>query len=418
MQFRTLSALRGADATEACMLKSWDVRTGRRLARFGLLGAFSFTACAGHSGTSNNDATGDDSGDDNSGGDTRSGDDETEDAGKNDAGRAHTDAGKSDSGTRSTSTKDSGTPSASKDVGPGKDAAAPSVPKDSGMVASGPSAPLTPHGKNCLQPGNGDYTAPGPYAVAQKDVDLGMIQDGQHTGKFTIYYPNPLETSCLHPIVAWGNGTTVTDSNFTYDFLNSNAASWGMVVASSSEDNTGSGAFHQAGINYLLQENADPNSMFYQKLSTRAGVSGHSQGGFGASLAASHPNVEAAMVEGASFIATQKVAGLTLTGTEDIVPDAASTVDAASGPMFVAVWQGGNHIGTETVLGFLGLDVTADDAANSQKGAQQFQRLYAAWFRCFLADDDVACKLFSGGTPDNCGICKDPGWNTLASKNL
>jgi hypothetical protein len=42
----------------------------------------------------------------------------------------------------------------------------------------------------------------------------------------------------------------------------------------------------------------------------------------------------------------------------------------------------------------------------------------SAWFRCFLADDDVACKLFEGGAPGNCGICKDPGWAMLASKNL
>jgi hypothetical protein len=44
--------------------------------------------------------------------------------------------------------------------------------------------------------------------------------------------------------------------------------------------------------------------------------------------------------------------------------------------------------------------------------------LYSAWFRCFLADDDTACKLFAGPTPDQCGICKDPGWNILANKNL
>ena len=69
-----------------------------------------------------------------------------------------------------------------------------------------------------------------------------------------------MEAACLHPIVAWGNGTGVTDSNFTYDFLNSAAASWGMVVAASSEDNTGSGAFHKAGIDYLLKTQAPDGS--------------------------------------------------------------------------------------------------------------------------------------------------------------
>lgn len=281
-----------------------------------------------------------------------------------------------------------------------------------------PSVPLTPKGKNCLQPGNGNYTNPGPYKVATKDVDLGMIQASQHTGKYTIYYPATLEANCLHPIVAWGNGTGVTDSNFTYDFLNSAAASWGMVVAASSEDNTGSGAFHKAGVDYLLKQNEDMTSPFYHKLSTRAGLGGHSQGGLGAGAGSSHPNVVAVVVEGMTFVGTMKVPGLTLTGTNDIVMGADSTVAQASGPDFVAIWQGGNHVGTETVLGYLGLDTTSNDAMGSQKGAQQFQRLYSAWFRCFLADDDVACKLFTGGAPGNCGICKDPGWAKLVSKNM
>jgi hypothetical protein len=102
----------------------------------------------------------------------------------------------------------------------------------------------------------------------------------------------------------------------------------------------------------------------------------------------------------------------------DLGAGAANAVKQAQGKMFVAVWEGGNHIGTETVLGYLGLDTTSGDAKVSQRGAQQFQRLYAAWFRCFLVDDETACKLFAGATPDNCGICKDPGWNVLANKNL
>ena len=290
--------------------------------------------------------------------------------------------------------------------------AAPSAAAGSGSAAAGspaPSVPRTPHGTTtCLQPGNGNYSAPGPYKVAKKKIDLGMIEPSQATGEFTIYYPDPLEAQCPHPIVAWGNGTGVTDSDFTYDFLNSNAASWGMVVAASAETNSGSGNFHKAGIDYLLKENADPNSMFYNKLSTRAGVSGHSQGGFGANQGAAHPNVEAAVVEGATFVSSAKVAGLTLTGTNDIGEGAADTVTSAGGPMFVAVWEGGDHVSTETVLGF----ITGD------KGSVQFQRLYSAWFRCFLADDGAACALFEGGAPDNCGICKDTGWAKLASANM
>jgi hypothetical protein len=285
-------------------------------------------------------------------------------------------------------------------------------------VGGSPSVPLTPAGPNCLKMGDPNYNFPGPYKVTKTDVDLGMIAPMQDSGKFTIYAPDPLETSCPHPIVAWGNGTGVTDSDFTYDFLNSAVASYGIVVASSAENNTGSGAFHKAGIDYLLKQNMDMTSKFFGKLSSRAGVSGHSQGGIGAGVGSSHPNVVALVVEGMTFTANQKVAGLVLTGTNDIVMNAPATATAATGPDFVAVWMGGNHVGTETVLGYLGLDTTSMDAMGSQAGSKQFQRLMAAWFRCFLAGDQAACKLFQGGTPSGCGICKDPGWATLASKNL
>jgi hypothetical protein len=260
-------------------------------------------------------------------------------------------------------------------------------------------------GENCLQPGSGMYTEPGPYQVGMMDVDLGMIEATQNSGKFTIFYPMPLEADCLHPIVVWGNGTTVMGSG-TYGFFNSNAASWGMVVAASHEDNTGSGNHHRAGIDYLLAQNDDSSSMFYQKLSTRVGVSGHSQGGFGASRAFSHASVETAVIVGATARASDKVSVIVLTGTEDIA--AGATTAGAGGPMFVASWEGGDHVRTQTIAGYIGRD----------PGTLQMQRLYSAWFRCFLADDSTACELFYGGTPDGCGICSDMGWASLSSANM
>jgi pimeloyl-ACP methyl ester carboxylesterase len=280
------------------------------------------------------------------------------------------------------------------------------------MAANGGSAapmvPLTPHADNtCLQPGSGNYTEPGPYKVGMMDVDLGMIESSQHTGKFTIFYPTPLETSCLHPIVAWGNGTTVMGSS-TYAFFNSNAASWGMVVAASQEDNTGSGNFHKAGIDYLLKQNDDMTSMFYKKLSTRAGVAGHSQGGFGATVGSTHPNVEALVSVAGGGNPKKGVATLCLTGTMDMVEmPCTQEYQSAQGPAFLADWMNGDHTTTETIGGYIKKD----------PGTLQMQRLLAGWFRCFLADDQTACALFKGA-PDNCGICKDMGWAKHESRNL
>ena len=265
-------------------------------------------------------------------------------------------------------------------------------------------------GKGCLNPGSGDYSKPGPYKVAQEVVDLGMnIVSGETTGKFTIFYPQPFEANCPHPIAVWGNGTGVNgDSLDAYSFYHTQAASWGIVDMAAHDPNTGSGAYHKAGIAYLLKENADPMSKYYQKLSTKVGVSGHSQGGLGAALGASDPNVKAFIAIGAAGQAIPKYGFLCLSGTMDIAPTACkAAVAAATGPAIATIWDGGDHVTTETLAGFV----------TGNAGTLQMMRLYAAFYRCWLADDQNACALFNGA-PSNCGMCKDKGWAEIDAKNL
>jgi hypothetical protein len=267
------------------------------------------------------------------------------------------------------------------------------------------------HGdKTCLKAGTGDYAKKGPYAIKREVVDLGMgIATNQATGQFTIFSPEPLEASCPHPIVAWGNGTGVTGADI-YAFFNENAASWGVVVIAAHDSNTGSGGYHTKGLDYLLAENKKAGSRYNGKLSPRAGVSGHSQGGAGALRAITHPNVKAFVPVGMSGRPLPTTAFLCLTGTADIAsvpPGCKSATEAATSPAFTAIWQGGDHVTTETLAGYI----------TGNPGTIQMMRLYAAWFRCFLGDDPVACKMFEGGR-DNCGICKDQGWAELVMKNL
>jgi hypothetical protein len=257
----------------------------------------------------------------------------------------------------------------------------------------------TPTGSNCLK-GSGNFTENGPYRVAQKDVTIGS------TGAYTIFYPDPLDANCKHPIVSWGNGTFVTGSN-VYGFYQEHAASYGVVVIASHNDNVGTGEFQLAGIDYLLAENANPSSIFYQKLSAKAGTSGHSQGGAGADRAASHPNVEAEVnVQGSFGEPPRGTAFLCLTGTADINPAGCEqAVRAATSPAFLANWQDGDHISTATLLGF----------SLGDPGTRQYMRLYTAWFRCFLADDGNACAMFKGGT--SCPLCREPGWAAIFANN-
>ena len=272
----------------------------------------------------------------------------------------------------------------------------PTAAGQSGSAAGAAGTAMPPaSGMTCLQ-GSGDYLMNGPYKVKKKDVSIGS------KGMYTIYYPDPLEANCPHPIVVWGNGTTITGGT-AYDHFHNHAASWGIVTASSHNSNVGDGSFHKAGIDYLLAQNKEMGSEFFGKLSTLAGVSGHSQGGAGSDRSANHPNVKAIVnVQGSFGTPPMSTAALLcLTGTEDISPTGCPmAVKAAKVPAVCASWDGADHVSTTLGEG---------------EGIEQYKRLYSAWFRCFLADDGKACAMFKGGA--DCPVCKEPGWEEIFANN-
>ncbi|MBI2895566.1 MAG: hypothetical protein HYY06_18560 [Deltaproteobacteria bacterium] len=272
-------------------------------------------------------------------------------------------------------------------------AGAPTCSCEDGFEASGAACvPVTADANGCL-PGSGDYAEEGPYETATMAGPAG----------FTVFYPASWQPGCPHPIAAWGNGTGVVGS-LVYDHLNRHVASWGIVVIASPSPMAGTGLDHRVGIDWLLAQNEDPDSPFFERLSPRAGVAGHSQGGIGASMAAGHPNVEAIVnVQGGGSPLGR--AALLITGDLDFMnPSIQLSWLSSTGPTFLAGLKSTDHIAVPSILG----------AATPQ--GIQVKRVYAAWYRCFLADDADACALFRGG--DACGLCVEPDWFDLRSKNL
>lgn len=269
-------------------------------------------------------------------------------------------------------------------------------------------------GALCLKAGGGDYSKTGPYLVSTLSVDLADagLSGAASPTTFTIYYPSTFEANCLHPIAAWGNGTGVTGQQ-TYAFFNNNVASWGIVVIASDNSNVAASPYLSTGIDYLIAQNNDPSSRFYKHLSTKAGVAGHSQGGIAATSATTNSNVVSEVcIEGGG---TPKAGTAVLCLTGSITDGGLNPVNAivvsgtypaTSGPGFLADWDGGDHVTTPTAGGWF----------SQNPGTIQFVRLMTAWYRCYLAGDTHACSLFEGGS--NCGICKDPGWYLLESKNI
>ena len=120
------------------------------------------------------------------------------------------------------------------------------------------------------------YLAMGPYEV--KQVKAKAPEDWK---EFVAYYPADLEGSGEPwPAVVFVNGTGVYASK--YPALFRHLASWGFPVLGNEDPGTFSGDSADATLAWLLEENEDPDSVFYQKVDTaRLGISGHSQGGVG-----------------------------------------------------------------------------------------------------------------------------------------
>ena len=118
------------------------------------------------------------------------------------------------------------------------------------------------------------YMAAGQYQV--KHIEAEAPGDWK---KFAAYYPAGLEeTESTFPVVVFANGTGVGASR--YKALFQHLASWGFIVLGNEDPSTCTGASADATLTWLLEENDDPDSVFYQKVDAgRVGISGHSQGG-------------------------------------------------------------------------------------------------------------------------------------------
>jgi hypothetical protein len=102
---------------------------------------------------------------------------------------------------------------------------------------------------------------------------------------FTLIHPTALGAFGIdHPVVVWGNGTS-SEANptcFYQEWLRL-LASWGFVVVAVNSGQPGSGVLQQIAAQAIADENANPSSVFHQKLDmAHVAAAGHSQGAVGA----------------------------------------------------------------------------------------------------------------------------------------
>ena len=119
------------------------------------------------------------------------------------------------------------------------------------------------------------YAAFGNNEVSYKEYDA----NDDVIGKYAIWYPCELESSDnKYPVVIFANGTGSTSS--TYKPFLEHLSSWGFIAVGNDDKNTRTGASLEETIKFLIKENENESSVFYQKIDLdNIGIGGHSQGG-------------------------------------------------------------------------------------------------------------------------------------------
>jgi pimeloyl-ACP methyl ester carboxylesterase len=230
------------------------------------------------------------------------------------------------------------------------------------------------------------YAARGPYRTFM-DPATGP------GGDYYLFLPRKIvQGTRRYPIITWGNGTFGLPQNYLE--LLDHLASHGFVVIAARDFFTGTGEAMIQGVDWLLQQNADPGSPLYGTLDPAAvGATGHSQGGQGTINAGNDPRVACtAPVQGvAGDVEGLQGPVFALAGENDRVVPAQSVADEiyrpARVPSVLAVLRGSGH-----------LEPLGDGG--------RYRGYLTAWFAACLRGDPLALQAFL----DPCTLCDNPDW--------
>lgn len=114
----------------------------------------------------------------------------------------------------------------------------------------------------------------------QSDSSVTCIKDTNFwgSGKIVFYPSNLTESNREYPVIVWANGTGCITQLY-FNLLKSFAAA-GYIVAADTSVMTADGTAQSDTVDYILEKNGDPSSVFYGKVDTdNIAAAGHSQGG-------------------------------------------------------------------------------------------------------------------------------------------
>lgn len=236
------------------------------------------------------------------------------------------------------------------------------------------------------------YLAMGQYEISHAETDAP-----EDWGKFITYYPAELETkSRTYPVVVIVNGTGVYASK--YPALFKHLASWGFIAIGNEDPSTCSGDSADATLSYLLEQNENPDSVFYQKVDTaHIGITGHSQGGVGVF------NAVATQPHGDLY-----TCAVSLSPTEMELADAIGLhyePDKMTVPTLLIAADTNDVITPEGAQKVYDA-ITVSKAMALRTDMDHGKMLYSAdgyitaWFLWYLQDDGNAANAFIGNSPE------------------
>lgn len=254
------------------------------------------------------------------------------------------------------------------------------------------------------------YAQQGNYDVKIEEVNFKNSED-----LFRIYYP-AFQVGEIYPIISWGNGTDATPDR--YNEILTHLASWGFIVIDSYSKTTGTGKEIMEGIEYLIGQNQQADSLFYQKVNVdEIGVAGHSQGSTGVINAHTHfkngsliktivsialPDLKYCDPEDVYDTALIQIPFLIMGGTRDfLISPLSSNQDALQ------------HTSTNTPV-MMGMAKGAAHTAIEGDGGNHRGYL-TAWMRYHLLGDQEAKKAFYG---EDAEMMYNPNWVDVMQANM
>ena len=242
-----------------------------------------------------------------------------------------------------------------------------------------------------------------PIYVTSNGVTSTGSFDSLFSGQI-IYYPAGLEEmEGTLPVVVWANGTMCAPA--LYHSLLSKIAAAGYIVVTNTNVMSADGKAQISSVDFILEENEDPGSVFYGKVDTdHIAAAGHSQGGRSAvNAAAADDRIDCVLsIAGSNYTSEAKKLSTPtffVAGSLDTIVAAALWVKPAykncKGPAVYASLKGALHTRCCT-------------------NASDYSGYAVAWFDAWLKGDEDAKDMFR----DRGALAKDRDWKGFSTKGF